>query len=145
MASSGYTGLVDKKVPLFDVKEFGKWLEQIKAECYLRPYAGKVLSTVTKDPATEFKLLYPYEYAKIAADKKPASEEAIFNDPVKELGAFLQGVLSVQDVAARDAIDAVPGENGEPGTPAIAAVEEVQAIPNELKVQIKLIFLKVME
>ena len=61
----------------------------------------------------------------------------IFNDRVKELGAFLQGVLNVQDVVARAAVAAVPEADGEPGTPAISAVEVVVGIPIDLKVQIK--------
>ena len=83
MAANSNSGLVDKKVTLFDVKKFGKWLEQIKAECYLRPKAGKILSSVLKGPATQFQQLYPAEYARIPVDAKPLSEETILNDPVK--------------------------------------------------------------
>ena len=135
MASSGYTGLVDKKVPLFDVKEFGKWLEQIKAECYLRPYAGKILSDALDDPATQFKQLYPVEYSRIPEDCRPVNKEAITNDPEKVLGKFLNGLLGVQPVQVRDVVEAVDAADGQPAQSAIPVVEAQPGIDVALKIQ----------
>ena len=137
MAKVSYDGLVDKKVPLFDTKKFGKWLDAIKSECYLRPNAGKVLSNVLKDPATQFSQMYPAEYSRVPIEDRPASEEVIFEDPRKVLGKFLQSMLRVQPIPARPAVAAVPAANGQPAQPAIPAQDAVPGISIELKVQLR--------
>ena len=85
-------------------------MEQIKGQCFLTSFAGKVLSGGLKDPVTEFKALciYPAEYNKIPIEAWSESEETILQDPVKVLRDFLQGALNVSDVETRDAVPVIP-------------------------------------
>ena len=134
--NTSMNGLVDKKVPLFNKKLFGKWLDQIKAECYLKPQASMVLSGVIKDPATQFALLYPDEYAKVIESARPENEEAILQDPIKVLGVFLNAVLSSRSVPGKEAVRAHTNAENEV-VPEVPSVPVIEGISLALKLKVK--------
>ena len=141
-SNSKFNGLVDGKVPLFDSKRLGQWLDQIKAEVYLRPSGAKVLAEVKPDPATRFQRLYKDKFAliddkylptKVDEDNKVVSAKspeeitkAVFDDPVGTLRKFLQGVQTVDEI--------IPGT---PETESKSVTEEREGIPLALKIQVE--------
>ena len=58
--------LQDARIPKFDVINYHTWIEQIRAECVLRPGASKVLAKESLNPIEKFQLIYPAEYDLIA-------------------------------------------------------------------------------
>ena len=130
-AKAKFEDLVDTRIPLFSKDKYSKWVRQIEAECMLRPHAGSVLADVQKDPATKFANLYPDEYAKLPAEARH-TEDAIRDDPVQTLKAFLKAVLENRKVPEVVALAA-----GQPNPNNLVDAAEMPAIPVELKLKLE--------